>query len=110
MYAEWLQFKQYRVVTASSGEEACEQARLHRPDIILLDLRMPTMTGSETLRRLRRDPAFNRVPIVAFTAYALDAERTQALAEGFDAFLPKPCLPEDLGKAIQRLLSDTVSR
>jgi CheY-like chemotaxis protein len=110
MYAEWLAFKQYRVVTASSGEEACDKARLHRPDIILLDLRMPAMTGTETLRLLRADPALATVPIVALTAYALDNERGQALADGFDAFLAKPCLPEDLGKAVERLLADRAAR
>ena len=109
MYAEWLTFKQYGVVTASSGEEACEKARLHRPDIILLDLRMPAMSGAETLRLLRTDAMLARVPIVALTAYALESERNQAIADGFDAFLPKPCLPEDLGKAIERLLADRVT-
>lgn len=110
MYAEWLQFKHFGVVTASNGEEALQQARTHHPDIILLDLRLPSITGTQILQLLRTDSALAGVPIVALTAYALDEERARALAAGFDAFLAKPCLPDDLVDAIERLLADRVSR
>jgi|SRR5688500_11697580 two-component system, cell cycle response regulator DivK len=105
MYEEYLTFRQYRVVVASNGREAVEQARAHRPDVILLDLRMPILTGLETLRLLRADASFANTPIAALTAHALDEEREAALAQGFDAFLAKPCLPDELASAIEGLLS-----
>jgi two-component system, cell cycle response regulator DivK len=104
MYAEWLTFKGYDVVTAADGEQAVAQAEAQRPDVILLDLRMPGLTGYQTLHVLRRDPAFADVPIAALTAHALDEERGEALAAGFDMFLAKPCLPDELLVAIEQLL------
>jgi DNA-binding response OmpR family regulator len=79
---------------------------MHRPDVILLDLRMPGLTGTETMQILRADPSFVNTPIVALTAYALDAERRLALDAGFDQLIAKPCLPDALAEAVERILSD----
>ena len=56
MYQEYLTFRGYQVVVARNGEEAILQARLHRPAVILLDLRMPGMTGTDVMKVLRSDP------------------------------------------------------
>jgi CheY-like chemotaxis protein len=97
MYEEFLTFSGYRIITASSGPEALALARgPERPALILMDLSMVGMTGKETLQSLRRDPTFADVPIVAFTAHALDGERRNALLDGFDAVIAKPCLPDEL--------------
>src|SRR5688500_18841764 len=96
MYQEYLTYRGYDVVVARSGEEAIAQARLHRPDVILMDIRMPGMTGTDTLRALRSDPSFHRIPIVALTAHALTGEREDAMEAGFDELIPKPCLPDQL--------------
>jgi CheY-like chemotaxis protein len=66
---------------------------------------MANMTGTEAMQVLRSDPAFAYVPIVALTAHALDAERRDALAAGFDEVIPKPCLPDELIVVIDRLLT-----
>jgi CheY-like chemotaxis protein len=104
MYQEYLTYRGYHVVVARNGEEAIVQARLHRPDVILLDIRMSVMTGTDAMRVLRSDPSFQRVPIIALTAHALDGERTAALAAGFDELIPKPCLPDQLVLAVERIL------
>jgi len=106
MYAEYLTFKGYRVRIASTGEHAIDVARAETPALIFMDLRMPEMTGTEALGRLRADPTFKNVPIVALTAHALQDECALALFNGFDEVISKPCLPDDLAAAIERLLVD----
>jgi CheY-like chemotaxis protein len=105
MYQQYLTYRGYRVIVARTGEEAIAEARAHRPEVILLDIRMPGMTGTDAMRILRSDPSFDRVPIVALTAHALDRERTAALAAGFDDLIPKPCLPDQLALALERILA-----
>jgi CheY-like chemotaxis protein len=110
MYEEYLTFRGYRVVTASSGAEAISLARSAHPTLILMDLQMAGMTGTQALQILRADPANAGVQIVALTAHALDGHRRAALAAGFDDVLAKPCLPDDLVAAIDRLLAYTRTR
>ena len=105
MYQEYLTYRGYQVVVARSGEEAILQARLHRPDVILMDIRMPGMTGIDALHVLRSDASFQHIPIVALTAHALEGERLAALMAGFDDLIPKPCLPDQLAIAVERMLA-----
>jgi two-component system cell cycle response regulator DivK len=104
IYALYLDQCGYRVVIARNGDEAVKAARVHRPRLILLDLRMPVMSGTEALRILRDDPSFGEVPIVALTAHALEGERAQALAAGFDRVISKPCLPDELVAVVRDYL------
>ena len=62
------------------------------------------MTGTDALRMMRADENLARVPIVALTAHALDTERAKALEAGFDDFIAKPCLPDELVNTVQRLV------
>jgi CheY-like chemotaxis protein len=107
IYATYLSFKGYRVMTAASGAQAIAIAQEYHPAVILMDIRMALMTGTEAMRILRRDPQFSTVAIVAFTAHAFDDERVMALADGFDEVISKPCNPDDLVAAVQRLLSQS---
>jgi two-component system, cell cycle response regulator DivK len=109
LYEEYLVFKGYTVLTAADGEQCLRVIDVHRPDIILLDLRMPGLSGQETLRQIRARPELAAVPVVALTAHALDDERRRALSSGFDAFIPKPCLPDDLVSAIEFILRGSSS-
>jgi two-component system cell cycle response regulator DivK len=103
IYRDYLTFKGIRVLTARSGAEAIELAREHRPDVIFLDIRMALMTGTQAMQILRRDPSFSATPIVALTAQALEEERVAAMEAGFDEVISKPCFPDDLFAAIERL-------
>jgi CheY-like chemotaxis protein len=105
IYATYLDFKGYRVICASDGLEALDAARNERPRLILLDLRMPGLTGTAVMRTLRADPAWSTVPIVALTAHALDDERDAALRAGFDAVIAKPCLPDELLRVVEAVLT-----
>jgi CheY-like chemotaxis protein len=105
IYQTYFAHRGRRMVCAADGREAIARAQQERPCIILLDLRMPGMTGTETLQQLRSDPALAGVPIVAFTAHALAEERLAALGAGFDAVIAKPCLPDELYRAVDEILT-----
>jgi CheY-like chemotaxis protein len=104
IYGQYLDHCGYRIVVARNGEEAIQAAELHRPQLILLDLRMPVMSGTDALRHMRSDPALAGVPVIALTAHALEGERLEALAAGFDDVISKPCLPNELFDIVRRVL------
>lgn len=110
MYDEYLTYRGFHVVIARDGDEAVSQARLHRPDVILLDLRISGMTGMEAMRILRADASFVDTPIIALTAHALEGERRLALDAGFDELIAKPCLPDSLAAAVMRIPGDGTPR
>jgi two-component system cell cycle response regulator DivK len=106
MYSEYLEFSGFQVVEAGNGIEALERALEERPDIILMDLSLPVMDGWEATRRLKADSRTADIPVVALTGHALAGISEGAKKAGCDAFVTKPCLPEDLVKEIWKVLSD----
>ena len=104
MYAEYLQFSGFRVAEARNGNEALEQAFALKPDLILMDLSLPGMDGWEATRRLKADAATRHIPIVALTGHALAGASEGARKAGCDAFVTKPCLPDDLVIEVRRML------
>lgn len=105
MYAEYLGTRGYHVIPCGNSAECLDLALRHRPDLILLELRMGGMTGLEVIARLKGERALADVPVVALTASVLPFQRAAAMAAGFTEVIPKPCLPEDLADAISRILS-----
>ena len=101
-YAQYLQFRGFRTMEAATGEEALARARRTRPDAVLLDLRLPGLSGMEVTRRLRA--AGFDTPIIALSACTFEADIAAAKESGCDSFLSKPCLPEAVVLEIQRLL------
>ena len=104
MYAEYLQFSGFDVIEAANGIEAIQQAVDAAPDIILMDLSLPVMDGWEATRRLKSDERTAPIPVVALTGHALAGISDGARKAGCDAFVTKPCLPEDLVKEIRKVL------
>jgi CheY-like chemotaxis protein len=109
MYSEYLQFSGFDVVEAANGIEALDRAVDAEPDIILMDLSLPVMDGWEATRRLKADKRTAGIPVVALTGHALAGISEGAKRAGCDAFITKPCLPEDLVKEIQKVLNDRSS-
>jgi len=105
MYTEYLEFSGFEVVEAGNGIEALERAIDASPDIILMDLSLPVMDGWEATRRLKADERTSSIPIVALTGHALAGISEGAKKAGCDAFVTKPCLPEDLVKEIRKILA-----
>jgi two-component system, cell cycle response regulator DivK len=85
-----LQYAGYDVIAASSGEQGVALAKERVPDLVLMDLQLPTMDGTEALRMLRNDPLTRKIPVVAVTAFAMKDDRERALDAGFDSYIEKP--------------------
>ena len=110
MYSEYLEYSGYEVIQAANGMEALQRAVDDRPDIILMDLSLPVMDGWEATRRLKADERTAGIPVVALTGHALAGISEGAKKAGCDAFVTKPCLPEDLVHEIKRVLETTPTR
>ena len=80
----------FSVELATNGAQALDAARARRPDLILMDIRMPVMDGNEATTRLKADPALRDVPVVALSAHALPQEKARAIAVGCVAHIEKP--------------------
>lgn len=95
----------YQFVLARDGEEALKAARRDKPDLILLDIRMPKKDGYYVCRALKQDPATAHIQVVVLSALAQEVERQKALDSGADAFLTKPFSPMALLEKVEQSLS-----
>lgn len=95
----------FRVVTASNGESALRVAEEQRPDVVLLDIVMPEMTGLEVMRKLRER---SNLPIILVTAKDSDTDKVRGLELGADDYIVKPFFPEELAARIRAVLRRTV--
>jgi two-component system, cell cycle response regulator DivK len=95
-----LSFAGYEVVEARTGEQGVALAEQTLPDLVLMDLQLPGIDGTEALRRLRENPATCDVPVVAVTAFAMKEDRERTRRAGFDGYVAKPlsvrALPEQV--------------
>ena len=108
MYAEYLSYCGFRVIEAKNGKEAIEQAFAQSPNVIIMDLSLPVMDGWEATRRLKADRRTKSIPVIALTGHALQGHSKGALDAGCDAFVAKPCLPDQLVLEIKRMLAISV--
>ena len=85
-----LEFRGFRTLAASNGRDAVELARIHQPDLVLMDIQLPGLDGVRALRQLRSDASTTAIPVVALTAFAMTEDRGRLLEAGFDGYLAKP--------------------
>jgi two-component system cell cycle response regulator DivK len=104
MWALYLRSRGYEVLTADDGLKAVEIAGQSLPDLIILDLDLPGITGLEAARRLRDLSKTAQIPLIAATGYSHVKQLDEAHGAGFAAVLVKPCEPAALVKAIERVL------
>ena len=93
-----------KVVEARTAEEGLTAASEIKPDLILLDIRLPGMDGYAVLERLRGNPVTAPIPVVALTAQAMVGDREQALAAGFSEYIPKPIDTRTLAAQVRALV------
>jgi CheY-like chemotaxis protein len=105
LYTEYLTYRGLGVVYAPEAETGLRLAETLRPDVIVMDIAMPGLNGITATHRLRLSPRTRRIPIIMLTGYAFRAIEQGALEAGANAFLTKPCLPEDLETKIRDLLA-----
>jgi len=92
-------------LTAVQGSLGLELAREHRPDLVLLDLNLPDMTGDEILRRIRSDPVLKHIPVLMVSADAMGDRVEQLLRLGANGYLTKPYKVAELLRMIDEMLS-----
>jgi len=99
--------KNYTLLEAVDGEEALDIATREQPDLIVMDIQLPKMSGLEVTKKLRQMPVFNSIPIIALTAYAMKGDKERFIAAGCNAYLPKPINTRELPEMISRMLQQS---
>ncbi len=90
LFADLLEAHGYNVLQAKDGMEAWRMAREHCPDLILMDIRLPDVSGLEVIKRLKADETLKSIPVIAITAFALDGHEEKVRGGGCDAYIDKP--------------------
>jgi len=100
-----LRFSGHEVVTASNGEEAVQLAPKSNPDLILMDVRMPRMTGYEACRAIKTNAALKDIPVVFLSAKGQESEIQTGLEVGAEEYLLKPFAPDQLTDRVKAILA-----
>ncbi|BAJ62695.1 response regulator transcription factor [Anaerolinea thermophila] len=100
-----LGFAGHEVIAVGNGEEAVEAARAEKPDLILMDVRMPRMTGYEACAAMKADPSIAHIPVVFLSAKGQESEIQTGLSVGASEYLLKPFAPMDLTQRVAELLA-----
>jgi two-component system, cell cycle response regulator DivK len=95
----------YELIEAETGPEGVDMAKVHRPDLILMDLQLPGIDGYEAACRIKAEPALSSVPIIAVTSYAWSGDEERAYAAGCTAYISKPYSPRKLLARIREQLA-----
>lgn len=101
-----LRFAGLDVTLTKNGAEAIEQALQLKPDLIMLDVRMPKMTGYEACRELKNNPDTSDIPVVILSAKGQDGEIQEGIEAGADHYIVKPFAPEELTNRVKDILRD----
>ena len=100
LVSAYLEQEGLRVLQAGNGEEVLVLAKEHKPDLILMDVRLPVMDGLETVHRIRQDPELNLIRVIALTALAMPGDKERCLESGMDDYISKPVGMRELVRQI----------
>ena len=109
-FREYLESFEFEVTGTATAEQALGAMRRRRYDLLIVDLQLPGMDGWEYIRTVRRSARQRHVPIIALSACVYPEDRMRAEEAGCDAFLAKPCPPDQLLATVRRLLSPDLTR
>jgi len=99
-----LEIHGYVTIVAATGAAAINLARQHHPDLILLDIQLPDISGTEVAQHLKADAETRETPIVAVTAFAMPGERTKILESGCDDYMSKPISVREFLELVERYM------
>jgi two-component system cell cycle response regulator DivK len=94
----------YNILQTREGMEALKLARQHKPDLILMDIRLPDVSGLEVTKWIKDNDALKAIPIIAVTSFAMKGDEEKFREGGFDAYVAKPIFAADFLKTIQHFL------
>lgn len=100
----------YAIIKTGSGEEAIELTRRERPDVVLMDIQLPDISGLEATRRLKEDPATRNIPVIAVTAFAMSGDEKRIRDSGADAYVAKPIMLQPFLALLERYASGTIAQ
>jgi two-component system cell cycle response regulator DivK len=100
----------YMVLQATDGKEGLRMAREHRPDLILMDIQLPDISGLEVTKRLKEDETLKSIPVVAVSAFATVGDEEKFLDGGCDAYIPKPITISGLLQIAEHFLDRPVAQ
>ena len=106
LFRDVLQARGYEVMEATTGERAFELAIEHGPALVLMDIRMPDLSGTEALKLLRDDSRTAEIPIVALTSSTMHGDEERFLKEGFDGYLAKPISVKEFPDQVRGFLRE----
>ena len=99
-----LEIQGYLSLCTDRGEAALDMAREQQPDLILMDIQLPGISGVDVIKQLKADERTKDIPIIAVTAFAMSYDESKILASGCDGYLAKPFRGQDLVEAIERCI------
>ena len=105
LFHDLLEAHGYNTVGTRNGVEAIELARTHRPDLILMDIQLPEVSGLEVTKWLKEDPELQRIPVVAVTAFAMKGDEERIRAGGCAAYIAKPISVQKFLETVARFLA-----
>jgi two-component system cell cycle response regulator DivK len=105
LFNDLLEAHGYATLQTKDGIEAMKMARLHRPDLILMDIQLPEISGLEVTKWLKEDPDLRAIPVVAVTAFAMKGDEDKIRQGGCEAYIAKPISVAKFLETIQRFLA-----
>ena len=99
----------YDLIEAVNGEDGVKLAHSERPDLILMDIQLPTIDGYEATRRIKGSAELKSIPIIAVTSYALSGDQAKARAAGCDGYVSKPFSPRELLARVREYLPEAAA-
>ncbi|NQU59516.1 MAG: response regulator [Rhodospirillales bacterium] len=105
LFHDVLETQGYDTLRNTNGDGVVEMAREYRPDLILLDIRLPYISGLEIIRQFKDAPDLKDIPVIAVTAMANDWDRDEYMRRGFDGFMTKPIAIPNFVRTIAKFLS-----
>ena len=104
LFAEMMRVSGFRVLKTSSSMPALTMMTTEKPDVVLLDIMMPEISGLDILRQMRRDPALTSIPVIVVSAKSMPADIKNGMEAGASTYLTKPVGFVDLKEAVERAL------